>query len=136
MKRDTGQITAFVVVMTSALILLAGLVLDGGLILSARLRAFNEAQEAARSGAQAIDLAVYRDTGNIVLDPVRAVAAANTYLVAIGAEGEARVNGDRVTVTIRRTQATQILAIVGIGSVYVYGSGTAHPVRGITEVVP
>lgn len=136
MKRDSGQITAFVVVMTAALILLAGLVLDGGLILSARLRALNEAQEAARSGAQAIDLAAYRDTGHLSLDPAQAVAAANAYLTAIGAEGEARVNGDRVTVTVRRTQATQILTIVGIGSLTVHGSGTAHPVRGITEVVP
>lgn len=136
MRRDSGQITAFVVVMISAVMLLAGLVLDGGLILSARLRALNEAQEAARSGAQAIDLATYRDTGNVVLDPARAVAAANAYLTGTGAQGEAHVDGDQIVVTVRRRQATQILTILGIRAVTVHGTGTAHPVRGITEVVP
>jgi hypothetical protein len=136
MTRDSGHITAFVVVMTSALLLIAGMVLDGGLILSARLRAVSEAQEAARSGAQAIELREYRQTGDVVLDPPRAVAEANAYLAGIGVDGEAHVRGDNVIVTVRRTQPTQILNALGIDSVSVRATGTAHPVRGITEVMP
>jgi hypothetical protein len=49
---DGGQITALVVVTMAALILLAGLVLDGGLTLAARERALGEAQEAARARAR------------------------------------------------------------------------------------
>jgi hypothetical protein len=135
MKPDSGQITAFVVVIFAALVLVAGLVLDGGLILSARLRALNEAQEAARAGAQAIDLATYRSTGTITLDPSQAAAAARAYLTSTGARGDVQVNGDRVTVTVRRTQATQILAVAGIGRVVVHGTAVAHPARGITGVI-
>ncbi|MFI7536695.1 hypothetical protein [Streptosporangium sp. NPDC049376] len=53
-----------------ALILLAGIVVDGGLALGARVRAINEAQEAARSGAQQLDLAAYRRDGRIRPEPV------------------------------------------------------------------
>jgi hypothetical protein len=134
--RDSGQVTAFVVMITSALVMVAGLVLDGGLILSARLRALNQAQEAARAGAQAIDLATYRATGTITLDPPKAVAAARAYLAGIDAAGDAHVAGDQITVTVRRVQATQILGIVGVGHVTVHGTAAAHPVRGITQVIP
>jgi hypothetical protein len=126
-KRDAGQVTAFVVAIFSALILVAGLVLDGGLILSARLRALNEAQEAARAGAQAIDLATYRATGTITIDPSHAVAAARAYLASIGTNGDVQVNGDQVTVTVRRTQTTQILAIAGIGRVSVHSTPSPTP---------
>jgi len=43
--------------------LVAGLVIDGGLGLAAEVRATDEAQSAARAGAQAIDLAAYRQAG-------------------------------------------------------------------------
>jgi hypothetical protein len=76
---DSGQITAFVVVMATALVLLAGLVLDGGLTLAARGRALNLAQEAARAGAQGINLAVYRQTGDLVLSVPLAAADAQQY---------------------------------------------------------
>ena len=71
---DSGQVTAFVVVMAAALVLMIGLVLDGGLTLAARERALGEAQEAARAGAQAVNLATYRQDGNLVLDPAQAAA--------------------------------------------------------------
>ena len=64
------MVTAFVVIFTFALLLLAGLVIDGGLTLAARVQAIDEAQAAARAGAQAIDLPLFRSTGQIVLDPV------------------------------------------------------------------
>ena len=59
-RGEDGTVTAFVVIFTLALILLAGLVVDGGLTLAARVQAIDEAQAAARAGAQAIDLAAYR----------------------------------------------------------------------------
>ncbi len=135
-RRDAGQVTAFVVVMLTALILVVGLVLDGGLILAARLRALDQAQEAARAGAQAIDLQAYRQRGVLQLQPAQAVAAAQTYLNAVGASGTARVAGQQVIVNVRRTQQMQILSLVGLGSVTVHATAHAHPVRGITTVIP
>ena len=58
--------------MAAALVLMIGLVLDGGLTLAARERALGEAQEAARAGAQAVNLATYRQDGDLVLDPAQA----------------------------------------------------------------
>jgi hypothetical protein len=133
---DAGQITAFVVVMMAALILLAGLVLDGGLTLDARERALAEAQEAARAGAQAINLAIYRQDGNLVLDPPQAVADARAYLAGIGASGTVLVAGNLVTVTVSITQPMQILDTAGLSAITVHATASAVPDRGITAIIP
>ena len=44
---EAGTVTAFVVIFSFALLLLAGLVIDGGLTLAARIEAIDEAQAAA-----------------------------------------------------------------------------------------
>src|SRR3546814_13898387 len=51
---ERGSVTAFVVIMTSALLAMAGLAIDGGYALAAHRRAFNEAEAAPRAGAQAV----------------------------------------------------------------------------------
>ena len=55
-ESESGMVTAFVVIFTVALIVMAGLVFDGGLALSVKVQAIDDAQAAARAGAQAIDL--------------------------------------------------------------------------------
>lgn len=129
---DSGRVTAFTVVITAAVLLFAGLVLDGGLALAAKIRAIGQAQEAARAGAQAIDLSAYRATGTLRLDPDRAAALARTYLTGAHATGTDAVTvaGDTVTVTISTSQPTRLLGLVGVGSISVTGTGTAHPDRG------
>ena len=79
--------------MAAALVLMIGLVLDGGLTLAARERALGEAQEAARAGAQAVNLAIYRQDGDLVLNPAQAAADADAYLASIGATGTATATG-------------------------------------------
>jgi hypothetical protein len=133
---DGGQITAFVVVMMAALILLAGLVLDGGLTLAARERALGEAQEAARAGAQAINLSVYRQDGTLVLIPDQAVAGARSYLASFGATGTAAVTGNAVTVTVTITQPMQILDAAGLRAITVHATATATPELGINGELP
>jgi Putative Flp pilus-assembly TadE/G-like len=135
MTADSGSITAFVVVMATALVLLAGLVLDGGLTLAARERALNLAQEAARAGAQGIDLAVYRQTGNLVLSPAMADADAEQYLASTGTQGAVLVTGNTVTVTVTITQRMQILDAAGLFAVTVHASASAVPDRGILGVI-
>ena len=137
MKGDEhGQVTAFVVVFVMALLLFAGLVLDGGLLLAAQRRAMNEAEAAARAGAQAVDIAAYRDSGAIVLEPSRAQASARAYLAQTGHEGEVSVNANEVTVTVRFNQPMQILGIGGLGSVGVSGSGQARAAHGVEREEP
>ena len=132
--RDSGQVTAFVVVMAAALVLMIGLVLDGGLTLSARERALGEAQEAARAGAQAVNLAVYRQDGDLVLNPAQ--ADADAYLASIGATGTATATGGLVTVTVTIVQPMQILSAAGLHAVTVRATATAVPVRGINGPLP
>ena len=132
---DAGQVTAFVVIMITALFLFSGLVLDGGLALRDKVQAIDEAEEAARAGAQSIDLRAYRAGGDVVLVPSQAAAAARSYLRATGNRlaGTAQVTviGDRVTVTVTRSQPTQILSIAGLGTITVHGTGTAVAEHGI-----
>ena len=118
--------------MATAVLLFAGLVLDGGLALAAKVRAAGQAQESARAGAQALDLAAYRSTGALRLDPDRAAALAHAYLTAAHAAGTASVTvaGDTVTVSISAVQPTRLLGLVGVGSVHFTATGSAHPDRG------
>lgn len=136
MAGDGGQITAFVVVMATALILLAGLVLDGGLTLAARERAIGLAQEAARAGAQGINLAVYRQSGNLALSPALAAADARRYLASTGTLGTVQVTANLVTVTVTITQRTQILDAAGLSAVTVHASASATPDRSILGPLP
>jgi Flp pilus assembly protein TadG len=128
---EHGQITAFVAVMVAALLLCAGLVIDGGLTLAAKVRAADEAQAAARAGAEEIDLATYRASGAVVLDPIQATQAAERYLASTGDSGQVAVARDTVTVTVQATQATQILGIAGLHTFTVSASASASAVRGI-----
>ena len=127
--------TAFVVVFAVALIFLAGLVIDGGHVLAAKRRAMNEAQGAARAGAQAVDVDSYRRGGAFRFDPDGARAAALSYLARTGhAEGaEVTVSGDTVSVSVRFDQPMTILGAGGIGSVWVSGHGSARTVRGVVS---
>lgn len=135
-RDQSGRVTAFVIIMVTAILLFAGLVLDGGLALAAKVRAVGEAQEAARAGAQEIDLAAYRATGTLRLVPQQASAAARSYLAAAGHSGSVSVAGNTVNVTVTISQPTELLGLIGIGSITVTGSGQAQPQRGIDGPEP
>jgi Flp pilus assembly protein TadG len=131
-RGDSGQVTAFVIVIVTALILCAGLVLDGGLTLAAKIRATDEAQSASRAGAEEINLALYRSSGTVTLDPTQATEAAEEYLANTGDRGQVTVDGNTVIVTVDATQQTQILGIAGLRSLSVSATASASAIRGIT----
>ncbi len=135
-RADEGRVTAFVLTLTVGILALAGLALDGGLALAAKVRANGQAEAAARAGAQAIDLIAYRGNGTLQLVPAQAVAGAQAHLAAEGVSGTVTVSGDTVTVTVTASQTTQLLGLVGIGSLHVHGQGSAHPQRGVTAIDP
>jgi hypothetical protein len=135
-RADQGRVSAFVVVLTLGILALAGLTLDGGLALAAKVEANGQAEAAARAGAQAIDLGLYRTSNQLQLVPAQAVANAQSYLAAVGASGTVTVSGDTVTVTVTAAQNTQLLGMVGISSLTVHGTGSAHPQRGVVTIDP
>ena len=57
----------FTVVFAAAVFLLAGLLVDGGAAINARLRAADIAEQGARAAADEIDVDRLRETGRIVL---------------------------------------------------------------------
>lgn len=125
--REDGTVSAFVVIIALALLVLGGLVLDGGLALAGKTRASDEAAEAARAGAQALNIGGFRagGTANLSLDPAKAVAAAQTYLSATGDTGTVSVTGATVTVTVTHVQPAQILSVVGVGSLTASATASA-----------
>lgn len=145
-RADDGNASAFVLVFLTAILALAGLALDGGLALAAKVKANGQAESAARAGAQAIDLAAYRTTGALHLLPSQAATTARAYLAAEHATGHVTVAGDTVTVTVTTTQPTQLLGLVGISSLAIETEASAHlqrdptttrgPNDGVDEFIP
>lgn len=122
-----------VVVLVPLLLLASGLVLDGGAALATKDRAMGEAAEAARAGADAIDVAAYRSTGRAVLDVTRARSAAEQFLAATGDRYEVTVTPEAVTVTVNAEYRTQLLRAGGMETIHVAGHATAHPVTSETK---
>jgi len=124
---EEGRVTAFVVVAVTALLLVAGLVLDGGNALAARTRAIGIAEEAARAGCQQLDLVAYRAGPPLRLDPGAADRAARAYLAAAGADGVVTVTPNSVTVAATLRTEPALLGVVGVGPFVVTGTGAARP---------
>jgi hypothetical protein len=108
---DRGTITAFVAVVGLALVMVAGMAYDGGQVIAAQATARSDAAKAARAGAQEIDIAHLRATGEAILDPARAEAAALGYLEQASTPGTVTVDGASLTVTVSITQPMRILPI-------------------------
>ena len=132
MRRDeSGQVTAFVVVIVAALVAVAGLVIDGGVVLAAHRRAASEAEAAARAGVQALDTDAYRRGEPARLDAAQAVEWAEAWLGRYGHSGTASVVGtDVVEVQVSFTQPLSILGVLGLGPAQVSGDGRARLVVG------
>ncbi|MGW3952874.1 pilus assembly protein TadG-related protein [Streptomyces sp. NPDC004752] len=126
---DRGQVTGFIVGVFAALWLFAGIVVDGGLALAGKAQALDVAQEAARTGAQQLDIGGLRHGDEVRLVADKAVAAARAYVDSTGNNATAVVKGDAVTVRVTHHQRTQILQLIGLRTLTVHATGTAHAER-------
>ncbi|ACY99664.1 TadE/TadG family type IV pilus assembly protein [Thermomonospora curvata] len=133
---DRGTIAMYTVLLTPSVLLLAGLLVDGGLAIHARQRAADMAEQAARAGANEIDVQTLRATGEPRIDAAAACASAYDLLDAYGQEVADRdclpgAEEVRITVTIR--VRPQLLAIVpGLGHFTMTSTASAHPETGET----
>lgn len=133
---ERGAVTVFVVVFTATLLLVAGLVIDGGYVLAARRQAINEAEAAARAGAQAVRTDVLRADGPVTIDPIGAAREAKAYVAATGHQATVDVVGDTVRVKVSFSKPLAILGLAGLGHVTVKGTGEAQGVRGSAQEGP
>lgn len=132
-RGEEGAAAIFVVGLTTALLMVAGLVFDGGRVLAARREAFHSADNAARAAAQAVDVASIRSGAAPVLDAAAAEVAARDYLDRIGLDGDVRVSADQVEVTVAIDVEMALLQVVGFDGRTVTGTGRAQIVQGVTR---
>ena len=134
---DEGQVLVMVALMMVGVVSVVGLVADGGLVFAQRRDLQNAADAAAAAGAMQIDEAVYRATGEVVLDEPLAREAAVLYL---GAEGdldyEVSVQPGRVEVAVSRQASTGFLRVIGIDGIEVSASASAEPRYGVESAGP
>jgi Flp pilus assembly protein TadG len=128
--RDDGSATGWALLTVAALLLLAAAILDGGTAMAARVHAVDLAQQAARAGANQLDLTQLRTTGQLRLDPAAARTAARAFLRRASTGGTVTATTAQVTVTVTRTQPTLLLPAIGIRTITVAATATATPVSG------
>src|SRR3954451_15634808 len=97
---DDGVVSVVLVLLAAAFLALAGLVWDGGRAITARQHAADLAEQAARAGADDLDLNAIRDGGVGTIDVPRATVDACHYVhvAAPGSGCTATATGQAVTV--------------------------------------
>lgn len=128
--RDAGVISVTVLLIGVTVLVLAAALVGGGAVFAADAHGYDLAQQAARAGAQQLDIATYRTTGALRLDVAAATAAAHQYLTAAHATGTVTVTAAQVTVTATSRQATPMLAAFGRAGITVTATATATPTTG------
>ncbi|MGW8985107.1 pilus assembly protein TadG-related protein [Streptomyces parvus] len=120
--------SVFIAVSTIAILMVMGLLVDGGGALNASIRATSVAQEAARTAGQQLDPAQAVEGTAITIDPDAAVGAAQDYLSAVGVQGDVQITngGQSLSVTVHDSYNTLFAQFVGMGTIHVTGTATAQ----------
>ena len=117
--------TPMIVILAIALLLIAGIAVDGSGKSQAVQQSLTIAEGASRSGTNAA-------TGNAVegdaftLSSSTAVTAAMNYVRAAGATGEAHIDDNQVVVTVDTTYTPKILGTFGFGPMPVHATASAR----------
>ncbi len=136
---ERGAFSAMIVTLIVMLFVLAGLVVDGGFAVNAREKVYDDAEQAARAGANEIDIETLRSSGEVVILDDQAQVTARNYMSARGYDpGRVQVSvGDgEVTVEAEQTVDTTLLQLIFISEFDVTGSATSRPAVGITGEAP
>ncbi|RII07951.1 hypothetical protein DSC45_34110 [Streptomyces sp. YIM 130001] len=119
--------STFFALSSVAILMVMGLLVDGGGTLNTANRATSLAQEAARTAGQQIDPGQAVEGTAITIDPDAAVGAAQDYLANAGVQGDAEITdgGQSLTVTVTDTYDTSFAQFVGKATITVTGTATA-----------
>jgi Flp pilus assembly protein TadG len=99
--QERGAVSTFLAVIALSLLMAGGLAIDGGRKVNALREASHVADNAARAGAQAVDLDTLRTTGELRLLPSEATDRVGQYLASLGYTAtQVVVNDAEVTVTV------------------------------------
>ncbi|MEU7832156.1 MULTISPECIES: flp pilus-assembly TadE/G-like family protein [unclassified Nonomuraea] len=133
-RRDRGTMSVFTVLFSVAVFLLAGLLVDGGGAINARLRAADVAEQAARAGADQIDADHLHETGEIrLLGDGQVCDRADEVIAAAGSADVTRgtctvaQGQDGVTVSVKVRWTAFFLQAIGFPGTEMEGEATAGP---------
>ncbi|MEV4891082.1 pilus assembly protein TadG-related protein [Nonomuraea sp. NPDC055795] len=130
---ERGSMSVFTVLFSVVVFLLAGLLVDGGAAINAKLRATDIAEQAARAAADQVDVEHLRATGQArLLGESEVCGRADEVVTAHDADevarGDCAVSGGaevRVTVTVRWDAF--FLGALGFTGSEMEGEATAAP---------
>lgn len=125
--REDGSVLVAGLLLSLALLMLIGTAVDIGRAFIVRRELVSQADDAALSGSQALDLAALH-AGRIALDPAQAQQTALETLAADpGVRGEAAASSAGVHVRVQRTVQTVLLRLVGVPRLTISAQATAAP---------
>jgi Putative Flp pilus-assembly TadE/G-like len=133
---DRGTVAMFTTIFALFVMVLAGLLVDGGLAIHARQRAADIAEQGARAAADEIDLNVLRQTGQARITDDHAACVRARRLVArypeVSAPAECHIEfGRTARIVVRIDVHLQILGAFGLGDFSMESAATAHPQEGV-----
>ena len=119
MRSDRGSVTVWTLGMVLVVLFLGAISLDLWSVFSTRRQYAGAADQAAQAGANALDAALYRSTGERKLDPQLAETLAAENLAAQSLSNVSNVvidaNTDQVVVELTATVDVGLLRIFGDG---------------------
>ncbi|MEV0233302.1 flp pilus-assembly TadE/G-like family protein [Nonomuraea sp. NPDC050786] len=129
---ERGSMSVFTVLFSVVVFLLAGLLVDGGAAINARLRAADVAEQAARAGADQIDVDHLRATGQTrLLGEDQVCARADEIVAAQGGDdvtrGQCTVGQAQVTVTVSVKWQAFFLGAIGFPGSEMTAQAVAAP---------
>ena len=124
-SRESGSITAFVVMLAMTFVACAGLAVDGGRLVAAKVQLADQAENAARAGTQ--EITALR-TGDPKVDVDKAISAAQDFMTLHQIQGQVSATDSEVTVTTTRVVPMSLLKLFGVGSRLISAQRSARPV--------
>ncbi len=103
----------------------AGLAVDGGRLVAAKVQLADQAENAARAGTQ--EITALR-TGDPKVDVDKAISAAQDFMMRHEIHGQVSATSLEVTVTTTRVVPMSLLKLFGVGSRLISAQRSARPV--------
>ncbi|MBD0742955.1 TadE/TadG family type IV pilus assembly protein [Streptomyces sp. CBMA152] len=126
--KDRGSMSLFFALSALAILMVLGLLVDGGGALNAANRATSLAQEAARTAGQQLNTAQAVEGTAITVDPDAAAGAARDYLAARNVDGDVAITdgGQTLNITVHDAYHTFFAQLLGKSTINVTGTAHAH----------
>ena len=136
-RDERGSILVQTVILLPVMLMLIGLVLDGGWMYWQYRRAEVTVNAAAQAASHAIDINNFRATNQVRLDQGEAAAIAGDF-IQLNRRGiltltAVRASRDRITVDATAQIPTIFFRLAGISLLTVQVQGTAYPAFGINR---